>query len=534
MKKIFSLLFISTLLTSVDGSGVAPRQDLMSSCLLNNQSGMTPHILEYLDTPTIKNFASSCKESAQIVKDLTFDKRKLWWSPDNIVLEELLRVLGRFHVELSDEIIHRAMHRFSNAELLKVFQTISRDVQKNKDEKRVSKEEFKRFMPWAMASLDIADILWKNDDFLDVYVSGVYRWGTKKQREKTQEDLRADYKGFLGRFDELETLDEKIHYLESGWRNFDFRMSDNINECYLESFCWIQLKESNPEIFEDFEVISRAVSSVFFSRNRDFSNFLIEKIPKERVVDVFSDAISSGDAVTVAKLIEKDPDVVSLYDRTGDMKYCWFFNELNDPDFYVSRLLIDAGFNLNALHEGVSLGNWVLQENNILDIRILRLFLDVGVDANCEVYGDTHLYDVANNGFLEAAKILIEYGADVNQARDTGDTPFSIALEKDHIEIAKLLIDSGVDVNGAFQEESYLAYAARNNFFKGVKLLLESGADVNQADDDEEETPLLIALEEGHMEIAKLLIQKGAQHEDISIGEFKKNPEFWAWYKENY
>jgi ankyrin repeat protein len=55
----------------------------------------------------------------------------------------------------------------------------------------------------------------------------------------------------------------------------------------------------------------------------------------------------------------------------------------------------------------------------------------------------------ARDGLLDAARLLVEVGADVNLADPNGITPLNMALTNGQMAVAKLLIDHGADVQRA-------------------------------------------------------------------------------------
>lgn len=72
---------------------------------------------------------------------------------------------------------------------------------------------------------------------------------------------------------------------------------------------------------------------------------------------------------------------------------------------------------------------------------------DVDVNAFDPKFGVSPLSWAALSGQTEAAKLLIEKGADVNAKNRDGTNPLHSAAFLGRIEIAKLLIDKGVDIN---------------------------------------------------------------------------------------
>jgi ankyrin repeat protein len=77
--------------------------------------------------------------------------------------------------------------------------------------------------------------------------------------------------------------------------------------------------------------------------------------------------------------------------------------------------------------------------------------------------GMTPLMFAAREGYIEAAKALIEAGADVNQARE-GDrtTPLLMAAINGHFDIGKYLLERGADPNLAAENGATALYAVLN------------------------------------------------------------------------
>lgn len=158
-----------------------------------------------------------------------------------------------------------------------------------------------------------------------------------------------------------------------------------------------------------------------------------------------------------------------------------------------------------------------------------------GPDTKGGVWGQTALHQAAADGLIEAASLLLDYGADVNAKDGTGDTPLDAAIWKGNIDMVRLLVErgaewslpvaawlgdvakvgelleGGADVNtqGVFGL-SALHRAAQIGHVKLVELLLEHGADVNSKTWIGE-SALNLALEGNHSEVAELLRAHGGQ-----------------------
>jgi len=85
----------------------------------------------------------------------------------------------------------------------------------------------------------------------------------------------------------------------------------------------------------------------------------------------------------------------------------------------------------------------------------------------------------------------------------------------------RALIEAGTDVNKADDDGDTLLYmAAEEGHEAVVKALIEAGADVNKADNDGK-TPLYMAAQEGHEAVVKALIAGGTDSERRGCGEMK-------------
>ena len=130
----------------------------------------------------------------------------------------------------------------------------------------------------------------------------------------------------------------------------------------------------------------------------------------------------------------------------------------------------------------------------------------------------TPLIIAAHNGHLNSVKILLQYGADIED-RGTleiedqvieGCTPLWAAAAFGRLDVVKLLIEQNADVDGRTSTDSTpLRAAVYGGHLDDVRCLVESGADVN-ARTDRESTPLTVACYRGHLNTVTYLINKGA------------------------
>jgi uncharacterized lipoprotein NlpE involved in copper resistance len=114
------------------------------------------------------------------------------------------------------------------------------------------------------------------------------------------------------------------------------------------------------------------------------------------------------------------------------------------------------------------------------DLEVIRQHIKAGSDLNVlePTRASTPLITAAFLGKTEAAKILIEAGADLNYKNADGSTALHTAAAFGKTEAAKILIDAGADLNYKNNDGSTALHTAA--FFCHVEIvqaLLEKGAD---------------------------------------------------------
>ena len=130
----------------------------------------------------------------------------------------------------------------------------------------------------------------------------------------------------------------------------------------------------------------------------------------------------------------------------------------------------------------------------------------------------TPLIIAARNGHLNSVKILLRYGADIED-RGTikiendvlkGCAPLWAAAAAGHLNVVKLLIEQNADVDVRTSTGGTpLKAAAYDGYLDIVRCLVESGADVNACNHGDESS-LMVACSFGHLSVVTYLINKGA------------------------
>ena len=157
----------------------------------------------------------------------------------------------------------------------------------------------------------------------------------------------------------------------------------------------------------------------------------------------------------------------------------------------IVQLLLDHGANPNAedkdgatpLHK-VSYGEYSSQERGV---GIARLLLERGVDPNARRKNkDIPLHWAAFQGRLEIVQLLLNHGANPNAEDEDASTPLHKVSSgkygsREHgVGIARLLLEHGVDIHARTKfHATALHRAAFSGKFDIVQLLLEHGANPN-------------------------------------------------------
>ncbi len=142
------------------------------------------------------------------------------------------------------------------------------------------------------------------------------------------------------------------------------------------------------------------------------------------------------------------------------------------------------------------------------DIDAVKAFVTSGIDINIKdtLFGHTALIMAANNGHAGVVKLLLENGADINATSYAGITALICASSQ---EIVKLLVDNGANVYGGDNDSNTALIKACAQGHKNiVQLLLGMVCYDNYT--ELLLTLLILASQEGHTEVVKLLIDYGA------------------------
>ena len=181
------------------------------------------------------------------------------------------------------------------------------------------------------------------------------------------------------------------------------------------------------------------------------------------------------------------------------------------------------------------------QAAKLADSRMVKTLLDAGAKPDTPNQdGETALMLAIKTGSLPVVEMLVQAGANVN-ARETFHNQTALmwaaTAPKNAGEMVQLLLAKGADLKPRALFSDWpsqitsepraqyrpvggltaLLYAARDGCYDCVEELLQAGADVNRPT-PEGVTPLMLALDNDHNEVAAFLLDRGA------------NPNLWDWW----
>jgi uncharacterized protein len=251
-------------------------------------------------------------------------------------------------------------------------------------------------------------------------------------------------------------------------------------------------------------------------------------------------------------------DIVNAPSPDGTPALHWV---VRMQDLDTARRLLKTGADANLANRYGVRPLHIAIEN--ADVPMIRLLLGAHADpSSSDVTGETCLMMAARVGNLDAVKALLDAHANVDATDpEYKQTPLMVAARGGYAPIVNLLIKRGANVNaqtrtgptpkfrlpssnsgskgagivrGGWPErgerdptpgaKTPLLYAAREGHADVAKLLLDSGADIEKADADGV-TPLLMAILNGRIPLANLLIERGA---NVKVADWYGQTPLWS------
>ncbi len=251
--------------------------------------------------------------------------------------------------------------------------------------------------------------------------------------------------------------------------------------------------------------------------------------------DSLASLIESGNRKAALERIRTGADV-NAAQPDGTRPIHWAVYRV---DYELLAALIAKKANVNVKNEFGATP--IAQAAELADARMVKMLLDAGADAEGpNPDGQTALMGAIKTGAVDVVEMLIKAGANVNTIEKFHkQTPlmWAAAAPKNAPAMVKLLLAKGADVKPRAQFTDWpsqitnepraqyrpvggltaLLYAARDGCYDCVDALITAGADVN-IPTPEGVTALMLALDNDHNDVAKLLLERGA------------NPQLWDWW----
>jgi hypothetical protein len=227
-----------------------------------------------------------------------------------------------------------------------------------------------------------------------------------------------------------------------------------------------------------------------------------------------------------------------------------FFDEIRGGRAENVRLFIMGGMDAEVVDKYgnkvlyAAVGTWKID-----NAETIRILLDAGANINKRDREDcsTPLMAAIGNQNKEAARLLIERGADISIMDDFHQTPLMTAVIHDDAATAKLLVQKGADpglkgdfgltplsyavleeklglikvfkeAGARFDKDLEILVAIQEDNLDGVQSALSSGAQSNRGVDGV--YPLALAAKLGRTEIVKTLIERGADPNVKGRGDY--------------
>jgi ankyrin repeat protein len=296
------------------------------------------------------------------------------------------------------------------------------------------------------------------------------------------------------------------------------------------------------------------------------------------------DAAQYGQSLLRHALFSNNIEVVDILVKNGvDINAVCYFNDytvlmeavIEGNEAFVNKLINcnadiervnvkgNSALMLAVLHDRLDIANSLIAHNanidlvnsnskSVLMLAITYNFPDIAKSL-IEHGADINLVDSQKNSALmlalsynqlDTAKLLIEHNANIKLENTYKETPLIIATKKDFDEIIKILVDTGKttrldranallaqktttdniilsQINPLPQNDTALMIAIKTHAnLEYVKFCIEQGTDTIDAQDQDGNTALMIALQSNRKDVAELLIEQGA---DIKIINKKNN-----------
>lgn len=219
------------------------------------------------------------------------------------------------------------------------------------------------------------------------------------------------------------------------------------------------------------------------------------------------EAAQEGDIIAVEKLLRQGANP-----NTKDMDgFCALSYAVMEDCSDIVRLLVESGADVQMRLQGTYVPDGasllMLSAGPSKNLIVPKFLLEKGVDINAkDKSGNTALMYAANADNPLMCEFLLANGAELEAKNLAGDTALTACAKSDCPEAARVLLDAGASMG------ELLHVAAHEGCPEACRVFLERGVDANQTEtaSGKNVTALMLAALNGNIEVARALIEKGA------------------------
>jgi len=235
------------------------------------------------------------------------------------------------------------------------------------------------------------------------------------------------------------------------------------------------------------------------------------------------DAAERKDFPAVRILLDKGADVnVVQVDGMTALHWAAYWDATE-----TARLLIGAGANVQAMNRYEVTPLSLACENG--NANVVEMLLDAGADPKTTLPGgETVLMTSSRTGRIAPVRALLARGDSVNAVNKDGQTALMWAAAEGHANVVRALLTAGADYRTTLKSGfTPLFFAVREGRKEVVHVLLDAGANVQAVMQPQKRTgkgprpgtsALMLAVENGHFELAIALVKSGADPNDQRSG----------------
>jgi len=294
----------------------------------------------------------------------------------------------------------------------------------------------------------------------------------------------------------------------------------DIEEVYLKKDAWLREKSRNVNVKLDNNTIILSAQLDEFIWELEINS--VGRITKRKdngspVQEVFT-AIENdefGEFKKKFKLLNIDPNEIS----TNSVDVGDYFPSLLSLASSLGRtnvvkFLLKNGADPNlpdkSVYDGIDSYPIIRSSsNNHYDI-VKHLLENGAKPVACDIHHNDAIQAASKKGYYKIVELLLEHEADPNSRNEFGENAIQGASEIGNYKIVKLLLEHGADPN-VTSEHGYAAihYASAKGSLNIVELLVKKGSNV----DFMYYSPVNEAIDNGHLQVIKYLIDNGAEWE---------------------